>query len=386
MTQLRAARLIAVADLRRRMRKRTFFLTAVVGPIVLATIISLAFGGSTFDATIGIVDDDGSPVSQRFVDGVTASEADGLSFEVLGSARAARTAVDDGDVGAAVVVPAGFADSLQTDAPGDLVVVTSSDGVISAEIARAVAATFTDRANAARLAAATSVAAGGPVPTDDTLAAIDLPVQVETTGTGGDVSPAAYFGPSMGLLFLFLSVSAIARDLLAERRIGLLDRVRAGPVSDAAILAGKGAGVVVVGVSSLLVIWAVTSLGLGADWGDPVGVVLLIVAAALVVAGVAGLIAGVARTEQSADSLATAAAFVFALLGGTFIPPGNLPDTLQRLTVLTPTGWAMRGFAELSAGGGDVASVVPHLLVLLGWALVCGLAAARLLPGRLGAR
>jgi len=386
MTQLRAARLIAVADLRRRMRKRTFFLTAVVGPIVLATIISLAFGGSTFDATIGIVDDDGSPVSQRFVDGVTASEADGLSFEVLGSARAARTAVDDGDVGAAVVVPAGFADSLQTDAPGDLVVVTSSDGVISAEIARAVAATFTDRANAARLAAATSVAAGGPVPTDDTLAAIDLPVQVETTGTGGDVSPAAYFGPSMGLLFLFLSVSAIARDLLAERRIGLLDRVRAGPVSDAAILAGKGAGVVVVGVSSLLVIWAVTSLGLGADWGDPVGVVLLIVAAALVVAGVAGLIAGVARTEQSADSLATAAAFVFALLGGTFIPPGSLPDTLQRLTVLTPTGWAMRGFAELSAGGGDVASVVPHLLVLLGWALVCGLAAARLLPGRLGAR
>ena len=163
--------------------------------------------------------------------------------------------------------------------------------MVSAEIARAVAATFTDRANAARLAAATSAALGGPVPGDDALAAVDLPVQVETTGTGGDVSPAAYFGPSMGLLFLFLSVSAIARDLLTEKRIGLLDRVRAGPVGDAAILAGKGAGVVVVGVSSLLVIWAVTSLALGADWGDPLGVVLLIVAAALVVAGVAGLIA-----------------------------------------------------------------------------------------------
>jgi ABC-2 type transport system permease protein len=386
MTQLRAARLIALADLRRRMRTRTFFLTAVVGPLVLATIISLAFGGSSFDSTIGIVDDDGSPVSERFVDGVSAVEADGLSFEVLGSAREARTKVDDGDVGAAVVVPAGFADSLQTDTPDDLVVLTSSDGMVSAEIARAVAATFTDRANAARLAAATSAALGGPVPSGDTLAAVDLPVQVETTGTGGDVSPAAYFGPSMGLLFLFLSVSAIARDLLAEKRIGLLDRVRAGPVGDAAILAGKGAGVVVVGVSSLLVIWAVTSLALGADWGDPVGVVLLIMAAALVVAGVAGLIAGVARTEQAADSLATAVAFVFALLGGAFIPPGNLPDTLQQLTLLTPTGLALRGFAELSAGNGNVASIAPYLIALLAWALVTGVAAARLLPHRLGTR
>ena len=84
MTQLRAARLIALADLRRRVRTRTFFLTAVVGPLLLATIISLAFGGSSFDSTIGIVDDDGSPVSERFVDGVSAVEADGLSFESIG--------------------------------------------------------------------------------------------------------------------------------------------------------------------------------------------------------------------------------------------------------------------------------------------------------------
>jgi ABC-2 type transport system permease protein len=143
---------------------------------------------------------------------------------------------------------------------------------------------------------------------------------------------------------------------------------------------------VVVGMSSLFVIWAVTSLALGADWGDPVGVVLLIVAAALVVAGVAGLIAGVARTEQAADSLATAVAFVFALLGGAFIPPGNLPDALQQLTVLTPTGLALRGFAELSAGEGDVASIAPYLVALLAWAIATGVAAARLLPRRLGAR
>ena len=386
MNQVQAARLVATTDLRRRIRTRTFLLTAVVGPIVLATIISLAFGGSDIDATIGVVDGDGSQLSGRFVDGVAAAETDGLSFIVLDSADAARTAVEDGDVGAAVVVPTGFAASLESDAPGELVVLTAADNVVSAEVARAVAVTFTDRANAARLAVATSLAAGGPVPPPDELTDIELPVQVATTGSGGDVSPAAYFGPSMGLLFLFLSVSAIARDLLAERRIGLLDRLRAGPVSDAALLSGKGASVVVVGASSLLVIWAVTSLALGADWGDPAGVVLLIVSAALAVAGVAGLVAALATTEQAADSLASAVAFVFALVGGAFVPPGDLPDALQRLTVLTPTGVALRGFAELSAGGGDAASVAPQVVVLLGWALVTGTVAARLLPRRLGTR
>src|SRR5690606_32185073 len=217
--------------------------------------------------------------------------------------------------------------------------------------------------NAARLGAAATVAAGGEPPGEDVLAAVDLPVRVEATGTGGDLSPAAYFGPGMGLLFLFLSVGVVARDLLAERRTGVLDRVRAAPVRDATIVAGKAVSVVVIGTTSLAVIWAATSLALGAAWGDPAGVALLIVTAALAVAGVAGLIAGLARTDQSAETLTTVVAFVFALIGGAFIPPGSLPDALRHLSVLTPTGWALRGFAELAAGGGGAADVLPHAAV-----------------------
>jgi ABC-2 type transport system permease protein len=386
MTQPRAARLVAATDLRRRVRNRTFFLTAIVGPIVLATLISLAFGSGDLDATIGVVDEDGSPASEGFVAGVAEADVEGLTFAVRDTQADARDAVDDGDLAAAIVVPQAFDDSLRSDAPDDLIVLTSSDGPVAAEVARAVANQFADRANAARLAAATSSAAGGPVPGDDVLAAADLPVDVTVTGSGGDVSPAAYFGPSMGLLFLFLGLSGVAKDLLAQRRTGLLDRIRAGPVSDAALLAGKGASVVVVGVTSLAVIWLVTSVLLGADWGDPLGVVLLIVAAGLALGGIAGLLAGLARTEESADSLATAVALVFSLLGGAFIPIGDLPEALQRVSLLTPTGVALRGFAELSAGGGGAAAVVPHVLALVGWALVTGLLAARLLPRTLGAR
>jgi ABC-2 type transport system permease protein len=387
MSQLRAALVVAVTDLRRRVRNRSFVIQALVGPIVLATIISLAFGGDDdFDATIGLVDADGSPASEGFVAGVVDADAGSLEFVEVDTAEEARDRVEDGDLGAAVVVPAGFTASLQTAEPGDLEVVTTSDRAVSAEVARAVASEFVDRANAARLAALTAAANGTAPPSPGEMAAVELPVQVTTTGTGGDASPAAYFGPAMGLLFLFLSVGAVARDLLADKRTGLLDRIRAGPVSDAAILAGKGLAVVVTCVASLLVIWLVTSLLLGADWGDPAAVALLVVAVSLTIGGVAGLVAGVARTDQSAETLASVVAFVFAMIGGAFVPPGALPDALQRLALLTPTGWALRGFADVSAGDANVAGIAPNLAALLVLAVAAGVIAARLLPRRLGAR
>jgi ABC-2 type transport system permease protein len=384
MNQLRAALLIAGTDLTRRLRNRSFVSQAVVGPIVLAAIIGLAFGGgSLVDTTIGVVDADGSDASRGLVSGLEQASSDELRFETVDSVGAARPRVADDDLGAAIVVPAGFAASLASADPASLEVLTSSDDPISADVARSVAATVADRADAARLAVATSGVLGTSPPDADALAAIDLPVTVDVTGTGGDVSPAAYFGPAMGLLFLFLSVGVMARDLLVDERTRLIDRLRAGPVGDGAILVGKGVSVLAIGVSSLLVIWAVTSLALDADWGDPLGVLVLIVAAALAVAGIAGLIAAVARTEQQADTLATTLAFVFALVGGAFIPPGLMPAALRALSLFTPTGAALHGFAELSAGEGTLVDVVPYVLALLGWAVGAGLVAARLLPRRL---
>ncbi|MGH9228083.1 MAG: ABC transporter permease [Acidimicrobiales bacterium] len=387
MSQFRAARLIAAVDLRRRFRNRSFLIQAIGGPLALATIISLAFGsGDSVDATIGVVDADGSPVASQFVDAITEADTGDLRFVPVDGPDDARAQVQDGDLGAAVVVPGGFGDSLAGDEPGAIEVIAEADSPIAAEVAQSVARGFTARVNAARLAAATTAAGGGGIPPEDELAGLELPVEIAQTGTGGDVSPAAYFGPTMALLFLFLLVGTLSRDLLAEQRLSVLDRVRAAPVRDATILAGKAASVVVIAIVTLGVIWGVTGGALGADWGDPGGVVLLIVAVSLAVAGLSGLVAALARTETAADTLATFVAFVFALIGGNFIPPGELPDALRRLSLFTPNGWAVQGFAELSVGGGTAADVVPHMAVLLGWAALCGAVAAVLLPRRIGAR
>lgn len=387
MRSLRAAGLIAANDLRRRLRNRSFVIQAFVGPIVLALVISAAFGGGFgFDVTVGIVDLDrselGTQLSAQLVDG----GAEDVEFRAYATEAEARRAMDDGDIGAALVVPAGFQASLVEARPEALGILTQDGSAVSGAVARAVGSGVAARIDAARLAAAALVADGRPVPPLDELLEIELPVAIDQRDAGEQLSAIASVAPGMGMLFLFLTVAVVARSLLEERRQRVLDRILAAPVSISTILLGKAIGVVLVGCASLLTLWGATTLLLGASWGDPLAVVVLVVVASVAVAGIAGVVAGLARTEQAADLLATMTAFVFGILGGSMVPLSELPDGLVRISAFTPNGWAMRAFAELSAGGGTLVDIAPHLAVLAGWAAGGLVLGALLLPRRLVSR
>jgi ABC-2 type transport system permease protein len=385
---IRAAALIAANDLRRRLRNRAFVLQAFVGPLVMSVLISLAFGsGLGFDLEIGFVAEDRSELAvelqRRFVD----TEAEGVTFVAFDDVDAAAAAVSDGDVGAAIVVPTGFQASLAGPDPEPIGMVVDNDqSELYGAVARAVAEGVVARINAGRLATATLLAAGRPAPEVAELAETDLPIEIRRRAAGDEVSPAASVGPGIGLLFLFLSVAIVARSLFEEKRLRVLDRVRAAPVSMGAVLLGKGIGVVVLSSVTMGVLWLATSVLLGASWGDPVGVCAIVLAASVAVAGIAAFIAGTVRSERSADLYATMVAFVLGILGGSLVPLSELPPGLLRLTLLTPNGWALRGFAELSAGEGTVVDVLPHIGVLLLWGIVAGGIGRWLLPRRLGTR
>lgn len=384
---LRTAGLIAGNDLRRRLRSRSFVLQAIVGPVVLSILVSLAFGGGFgFSAKVGVLDLDRSDLSTGFQQTLLDSKAKGIEFVAVTDRLDAERKVAAGTLDSAIVVPPGFEASLATATPEAVEVVTDREHQIGAVVARSVAGGFTSRVNAARLATFVLLADGRPAPDPTSLTDLELPVSIDQRTTGDTLTPGAAIGPGMGLLFLFLSVAVVARNLLEEQRLRVLDRVRAAPVSVTSILLGKCAGVVLLGCVTMCVLWGMTTLLLGAQWGAPAGVMLLIVTSALAVAGIAGVIAALAKTEQSADTYATMVAFVFGIVGGSLVPLSQLPPALLRLSLLTPNGWALHGFAELSAGEGTIADVLPHAGVLLIWAVVSGALASVLLPRRMGAR
>ncbi|MFN8039668.1 MAG: ABC transporter permease [Acidimicrobiales bacterium] len=373
------ALVIARNDLRRRVRDRSFLVQGLLAPIVFAAIIGLAFGGG-FDvkARIGIADADGTPMSRAIAEGLVGADAGGAVSFVAVPAGDAEAQLAAGEVDGVIVLPAGFGAAVDRSQPVDLDVLFDPNKRVSGDITRAVADGIAARVNAARLAVATALATGTP-PDAATLPrlvqdaqGVQLPITVELGEVQGRYSPVAYFAPSMAILFLFFTLGAGARSLIRERDDGTLARIRSGPISDSSILLGKTGGVLVLGLASLVVVWLVTVVVFRVSWGDPVAVVAIILATVFAVSGISVLITGLARTDAQADGMVSMVAFVLALLGGNFLAPGTLPPLFEKLSLLTPNGWALRSFTRIGSAGAGLVDVLPAVGVLVAIGLVCG--------------
>lgn len=372
---------IAGVEVRRRLRDRSLLIQGVLGPAVLALIVGLAFGSGSGSGVVSVdlwvLDEDRSPLSSGLVAGLVAAseEPDGPPVHVrMVEGRAEAVATVDGDGGAALVVPAGFARSVAAGSPLPLEVLSAGPS-LAGDLALSVAERLASSVDSALIAAAA---------TGDEALTPPPPALVFTEEpAGGDFDAISYFAPSMAMLFLFFTVGAGARSVLTERREGTLARVRAAPVGDRSILAGKALATIATGGLSVAAVWAITGLGFSGHWGDPAVVAAVMGLMVLVVAGIGALIVGLVRTDAQAESLTTAVAFVLALLGGNFINPGALPDLLAQLSRLTPNGWALDALVAASAGDAGLGDVGPTLAVLAAMAAVTGGIGLRLVGGKL---
>jgi len=371
-----AAPLICGTELRRRLRNRSAIFTAFVGPLVLAVVFGLLLGGTTsFSVTIGVADADGSAISTPFTEGLLSAVSDDspVTFVAV-AADDTRRAVDDGDIDAAIVVPAGFGDAVAVGSAASLEVVRDPAKQVSGEIARSIAQQYTAAVGARELAAVTSAVLGAPVGPEALADFEDSAVTAftEVAPGGGELDATAYFGASMSILFLFFTVSFAARSITAERRSGLVPRMLAAAARPADIVAGKVAAVAVLGLAGFITVWAVTSLAFDARWGAVAPVIVTMIATVLAIAGVSTFVCGFARTEQQADAYTSAVTFFLALLGGNFVGPGTSPEALRRIATLTPNGQSLDAFTRIAVDGAGIGDITRNLVVLVLFALVLG--------------
>ncbi len=371
MRQLRLALVVAGTDLVRRLRNRSAVVVAFAGPLSLGVVFSVLIGGAggaSFE--IGVVDLDRSPASIELVASLAAANAeqDQVRFTPVEDddpQAGARRRISDGDLEAAIVLGPGL---------HSIEVLRDPERPVAGQVAQSVAQSIAAGHQRVGLAVAT-VAALGVTPNQEVVeAAGEAPPALTLADLvvgGRELSPGAFYGASMAVLFLFFTVGFAARSVLMERQTGTLARQLATPATPGAILAGKTLSVAVLGFAGFVTVWLVTSVVFGSPWGDPVAVLALMAATVLAVAGVATFVASLARTERQADAATTVTAFVLALLGGNFVGP-NLPPVLRRLSVLTPNGWALRSFTALNTDAAGLREILTALAVLTGMGLAFG--------------
>jgi ABC-2 type transport system permease protein len=167
-------------------------------------------------------------------------------------------------------------------------------------------------------------------------------------------------------------------SLLEERRDGTLARILSTPTRPSAVLAAKSLVSVVLGLASLAVLIVAGKFILGAEWGNPAGVLVLVVAAVLAAVGISALTTGLAKTPESAGNMQGIVGTVLGLLGGVFFPIGDDGGVLASISALTPHHWFIRGLSDL-AGGQSASAALPSVWPLLTIGAVTAFAASFLI-------
>ncbi len=379
--------IIAIArhDLRLLMTDRGAVIWLILVPVVFAAFFGLVLGQSSkpVDAKVPltVIDADGGPVARLLI---TELESERL---LLSSAGPAETDAPP-ERALVLVLPSGLSEAVSAGqqttlrlekAPG-----ASAEAalVVQARIVSAIATVLGRLVEAeVRLDPGAPVAEGAATNLDHA----EDQVVIESRFAGeATIVPGGFAQSIPGNTVMFVMLVALtygAGAVSGERSGGHLRRLLTTPVSRGEIIAGKIAGRLVIASLQITVLMAVGVIAnriFAVTIGDhPVAtwIVLLIYALAVAPLGVA--FGGWFTDPDRASSIGVIATMVMAAFGGCWWPLEIVSRPLQRLAMLFPTGWAMRALHGTISFGQGLPGVLVPLVVLLGFALVFSLIAAK---------
>ncbi|MCB0119620.1 MAG: ABC transporter permease [Anaerolineales bacterium] len=381
--------LIGIKDVKLAFRDRAALIFMLLAPFLLTLGMGLVTGRFSGNSSSGISDipvvivnqDDGD-LGQALVDTFNSQDLADLVEPTFGSEpEAARSMVDEDQVAAAIIIPAGFTNSIipqqgafNNGAMPEAVKIelyANPSRPTSAGIIKAIVDEFLSRIEEGTVGGQTSIlqllASGRITPQEANAAGEEmtkrlqdapnnsqLAITLNTSTADGeelDFDILAYLAPGMALMFLMFTVSYGGRSILAEKAQGTLPRLLVSPTNSMQILGGKVFGIFLTGVVQMLILIGGTSLLFQLKWGDSLGVIVLVLAAVFSATGWGMIITALARTPAQVGSVGSAMMLIFGILGGSFISLEQMPPLIQTISRITPNSWALDGFTTLALGG-----------------------------------
>jgi ABC-2 type transport system permease protein len=393
---------ICLKDFTLTFRDRSALILMLAAPFLLTLGMGLVTGSFSTqsgtglqDVPVAVVNQDAGALGLFIFQTLDSQElADLLEVSTSTDPAAARQAVIDDAVAAAVIIPAGFSTGLIPDpatglvgAAAPLEVFSNPGRPISSSAVRSIVAETVSRLETITIGgqvAMRQMVTSGRIPLDQLASEAEeigrrmalsgqentlLSLHVQQQQEQRRPSALAYLAPAMAMIFLMYTVSQGGRAILAERELGTLARLIVSPTSSAQVLTGKLLGIFTNGLAQMVILVAGSALIFRLDWGSPLAVGVLLVAVVSAATGYGVLLASLARNPWQVTSLGTALMLLFGILGGAFIPVSNFSPLLRTLSKITPNMWAQESFTLL-ANGGRLADLSSALLALLALTLV----------------
>jgi len=397
--------LIGWKDLTLAFRDKAALILMLAAPFALTLGMGAVTGGFSGDSSglsdisVVIVNQDGGELGDTLVEVFQSADlSDLIEPTVMDDPVAARKMVDDNQSAAAIIIPAGFTQSVISEADqaasGETIQVelyTNPIAPTSASVIRTILDEYINRMEVGRVGARVTVfglissgriqaqdaavvgQAMGAGQAEEQQASITIK-SVIPSGETVEFNILAFMAPGMALMFLMFTTSNGGRSLLTERNQGTLPRLLVSPTTGVQVLGGKVIGIFLTGVAQMLILILGTTILFRLEWGDPLGVLVLVLAAVFGATGWGMLITALVKTPGQVSAIGSAIMLTFGILGGTFVNTEAVSSWFSTIAKITPNAWGVDGFATLALGGRLVDIMTPVFALLIMGALLFSIA------------
>lgn len=299
-------------------------------PVLQLLLMGFSMSNDVRNVPLAVLDMDRSPAARELLDAFRAADYFHIDYDVTSEAEL-RTLINNGQAGAGLIIPTGYADDIASGNTASVAfVMDGSDPSIAAtglSAAQMIAQTKSTSLMLERLSRM------GQASSFKSL--IELRTQV---WYNPDLVSAYNMVPAMiGVILLFLTIQLTALAVVRERERGTMEQLAVTPLNSIELMIGKLAPFVVI---AIMIAVEVVLLGV-LVWNVPINGSLLLLFALtglflVTTLGIGLFISTIARTQREAQMYSALFVLPAMFLSGFWYPVSAMPQFLQYVSYVIP--------------------------------------------------
>jgi ABC-2 type transport system permease protein len=369
---------IAWKDLLDFSRNRMGLVMLIIMPLFMMGMVGFIFPSNNNPTNVPVAlanldaGHGNSSLSTKFVTQLEAAnnKSKMMDLSTVPSADDVKTAIQNGDKSAGIVIGKNFTSDLMAGKQGGItVVIDQSNPQMSMLMQTALTQVIQQMGSQTAMH---SLNQTYKTPLNYTLAQI-TPYKISSTGiVPGQPNYFQFVAPGIMAMVMMMSLmTGLPHAISYEREVGTLDGMLVAPVHRISVIGGKVIAQTTRGMIQGVIILALAVILFGVVINGSVALVIgLMLLSVFSFVGLGILITSFASTEETANMVMMSFLFPMMFLSGVFFPLQQMPQFMQIIARFLPLTYAVTALRRVVVLGAGVPSIATDIVILFGFGIV----------------
>jgi len=376
---------IVVKDIHQILIDRQTFLFLLIMPIAFTFLFGYAsggFGGGSSDnrLPVGFISKDTSWFSEDMHNLLANSDVIRLQEFSADKQEEMDKLIANEKLAAGMIIPERYGADFIKGKPAKIILIADDSATSTTTIKSAIQSTLIRLDSATQTANIMEQMVGKQTPFDyifkESLSAWETPPiqvsEIKSSAINTNVNEAlAHTSPAMMLQFAIAGLMTSAQIIVNERKTRSLQRLFTTATSRIHILAGHYLAIFVIIFCQFTLLILFGTFALKVNYlNNPLATFVVAFSSAMCIAALGLLIGVFSKNEDQAVVFSLIPMFVFAGIGGAWVPLEYTSETFQVIGHISPIAWGMDGFKNIAIRGLGFNSVLLPVAALIAYAIV----------------